>query len=124
MKQFLLSLLLLVGVYASAQHVPEKIAFQGYLTDMGGNPVITTTAVRFGIYIGSTRYWYAEYSSVTFNAGRFSVFLGSTDQGGQALDPVTGVAIGNVANLPIRSGLLVLITTVLFPGRIQPDRYG
>ena len=94
-----------------AQSIPERVAFQGYLTNSAGTPLTTAQVMRFAIYIDNFRYWYAEYSTVQFTAGRFAVFLGDTTQGGQALDPVTGTPIANLGNLPITSTLFALITS-------------
>ncbi|PIS11974.1 MAG: hypothetical protein COT73_00970 [Bdellovibrio sp. CG10_big_fil_rev_8_21_14_0_10_47_8] len=85
---------------AQAQYVPKTLAFQGYLATASGAAVTSTTSLRFGIYIDSTRVWYAEYSTVAFSNGRCSVQLGGTAQGGQALDATTGATIAN-SNLPI-----------------------
>src|SRR4030067_2295879 len=101
LKLVLLGLIvsLIYQLPAHAQYVPEKIAFQGYLQNKSAKAITTSTAMRFGLYIDGTRYWYARYA-VSFSNGRFSIMLGDTALSGQALDPITGDPIAN-SNLPI-----------------------
>ncbi|PIS10425.1 MAG: hypothetical protein COT73_09465, partial [Bdellovibrio sp. CG10_big_fil_rev_8_21_14_0_10_47_8] len=81
LKPRLLTVMSAVGMFlmtpvADAQYVPQTVAFQGYLTNSTGTAITATTDLRFGIYIDSSRVWYADYASVAFSAGRFSVALG------------------------------------------------
>jgi hypothetical protein len=83
------------------QYGPRLLAYQGFLTDGSGAALSGTRAMRFGIYAGGTRVWYAEYSSVAVTAGVFNVLLGDTAQGGAALDPGTGAGGQPVSALPV-----------------------
>jgi hypothetical protein len=79
--------------------------FQGYLTDIYGTPLNAMIPMRFGLYTGTTRIWYAEYSQVKIEKGNFSVYLGATAQQGAALDPTSGNPLP-ASFLPLSSDLL------------------
>jgi hypothetical protein len=59
--------------------VPQRINYQGYLTDSGGNPVNGSVDIVFSIYdvaAGGTAIW-TETQTVVVNKGLFNVQLGS-----------------------------------------------
>ena len=59
--------------------VPQKVSYQGYLTDSGGNPVNGPVSIVFYIYnvnAGGAALW-SETQSVAVNNGIYSVILGS-----------------------------------------------
>ena len=58
--------------------IPEKINYQGYLTDPQGEPIDETTPITFSLYpdtTDETPLW-TETQSVTVTDGIFSVNLG------------------------------------------------
>lgn len=78
MVVFLALLLTISSVYAA---IPERINYQGYLTDNSGEPITITVSMTFRIYTvasGGTALW-TETQSVTPAEGVFSVVLGSTN---------------------------------------------
>lgn len=105
------SLILGLGLCAAASaafgadRVPHTLHFQGSVTDAAKNPLERTLRMRFGIYTGSVRIWYAEYSTVEASNGAFSVDLGLSAQGGSALQPSSGEAAPS-SMLPIGPELL------------------
>lgn len=103
-------LLSLFAISVHAQTVPQTVAFQGYLTDTAGNALTQPAKLRFAIYIDGARYWYAEYANVGFSGGRFSVMLGSSAQGGVALNPSSGSPI-SATNLPVKPVLFSLMNS-------------
>ena len=65
---------------ASAQNTPGFVPAQGVLYDSAGDPVEGTLPVVFSLYpdaLGGAALW-TESQNVTFEAGLFSVFLGTT----------------------------------------------
>ena len=93
---------LFFGFYANAAitlNSPEHLNVSGHLVDTNGTPLNGAYSVRFGIFANATRVWLAQYN-LTFTDGYFSVRLGSTDNTGTALDPVT-LAILPASSLPI-----------------------
>ncbi len=78
---------------ADYERTPQKINFQGFLADSVGTPLSGAFALRFSIYIGGTKIWSADYSTVNVSAGNFSVALGGTAQGGVALPPTSSLPI-------------------------------
>jgi hypothetical protein len=78
MVAILLATLLPLVVFAD---VPQRINYQGYLTDSGGNPVNGSVNIVFSIYdldTGGTPLW-SETQTVTVSNGSFSVQLGSVN---------------------------------------------
>jgi hypothetical protein len=74
----LLATLLPLVVFAA---VPQRINYQGYLTDSAGNPVNGSVSVVFSIYgaaTGGTAIW-TETQTVVVNNGSFNVQLGSVN---------------------------------------------
>ncbi|MDD4178673.1 MAG: hypothetical protein PHH14_01305 [Candidatus Margulisbacteria bacterium] len=73
-------LILIAGTALSA--VPEKIAYEGRLTDSASSPVTSTKTVTFSIYdadTAGTLLWGPESHEITPDSqGVFSVLLGST----------------------------------------------
>lgn len=62
--------------------VPQRINYQGYLTDSGGNPIDRTVSIVFSIYdvaTGGTALWSETQNSVVVSGGLFSVQLGSVN---------------------------------------------
>jgi hypothetical protein len=75
---FLFVLLLSISVVYGA--VPERINYQGYLTDNSENPITTSVSVTFSIYTdpsGGTPLW-TETHTITPDSGVYSVVLGKT----------------------------------------------
>src|SRR4051794_33144056 len=72
---------------AAPASVSQSMNFQGFLADPSGAPLSGLQKVRVAILAGSTKLWYAEYTDVVVTAGYFSIQLGSSSQGGSALDP-------------------------------------
>jgi hypothetical protein len=78
MVVILLATLLPLVVFAD---VPQRINYQGYLTDSGGNPVDGSVNIVFSIYdvaAGGTAIW-TESQTVAVNKGLFNVQLGSVN---------------------------------------------
>jgi hypothetical protein len=74
----LLSLCIMTNDARSA--IPEKINYQGYLTNASGNPVNTTVSMTFRIYTvasGGAALWTETQSNVSVNDGIYNVTLGS-----------------------------------------------
>ena len=70
--------LLCVISSAAAQGAPELISFQGYVTDLGGNPVNNPgVSIRFRLTEGPTQVWRETQPSVEIVDGVFNVLLGS-----------------------------------------------
>ncbi len=66
----------------SPQDVPERVNYQGYLTDSGGNPISSTVTLQFSLWdasSGGNQIWSETHNNVPVSAGYFSVLLG--DQG-------------------------------------------
>jgi len=60
--------------------IPQKINYQGYLTDSGGNPINGTVSMEFRIYdapTGGTALW-SETQNVSVSQGVYSVNLGES----------------------------------------------
>jgi hypothetical protein len=76
MASILLATLLPLVVFAEG---PQRINYQGYLTDSGSNPVDGSVSIVFSIYstdIGGTSLW-SETQTVMVKKGLFNVQLGS-----------------------------------------------
>jgi len=99
----------ILAVSAIAQStIPERISYQGRLTDDLGNPVDTTVEITFVIYSsagGQNDLWKEIHPSVTVTDGLFDVLLGSITPLG------TGVFNGNTRYL----GLAVGVEPVAYP---------
>ncbi|MBU0687451.1 MAG: hypothetical protein KKB81_06375, partial [Candidatus Margulisbacteria bacterium] len=87
MKKFYIGLMTLVillvvsvGMVAWAD-VPDKMSFEGRLTDTSDNPITTSTTLQFGIHSaasGGTQVWTSGSYTVTPDTnGVFHVVLGS-----------------------------------------------
>ncbi len=75
-----MTILIISSAAASAQ-VPQKINYQGYLTDAAGNPVDGSLSMTFAIYeaaTGGSALW-SETRTVTVDNGRYSVNLGAVN---------------------------------------------
>ena len=71
----------LLGVSSVYGSVPERINYQGYLTDKSGNPVTTPVSVTVSIYtvpVGGTPFWTETHNVVPDN-GVYNIVLGSMD---------------------------------------------
>jgi hypothetical protein len=67
-------------VLNSPTPIPTIISYQGYLTDLGGNPINDTLEMTFSIYnvaSGGTSLWSETHTSVIVTDGQFGVLLGS-----------------------------------------------
>ena len=94
--------------------VPTSITFHSYLTDTYGNPVTTNStslAMRFGIFLNSTRVWYAYYSNVDVVGGSYTVHLGGDPGVAQQLDPNSGATISSTGAAPITPSLITAVTS-------------
>ncbi|MBI5699817.1 hypothetical protein HZC35_05935 [Candidatus Saganbacteria bacterium] len=82
-KKFGLAAILVLCLFTIGQSsVPERISYEGRLTDASGNPVTTAKTIEFRIYdaaTSGTAVWGPESHSVTPDSqGVFSVILGGT----------------------------------------------
>lgn len=103
---FVLSMLVSISTAALAGDPPNKLNYQGILTNSTGQPITGSVTVKFSLYdtpTGVTALW-AEQQSVTLaNDGRFSVVLGSTTPINPGLFTGTtyiGVKVGSDAEMP------------------------
>jgi len=74
------ALVLLASV--SIADVPKRISYQGWLTDLLGNPLDTTLQMDFAIYdafSGGNEKWDENSVNVTVHSGAFSVILGAVN---------------------------------------------
>jgi hypothetical protein len=74
------SIILIGASLASAQAVPDQIAYQGMLNDQSGLPVSGTVSFTFALYsveTGGTALW-TESQSIAVSNGIFSVNLGAS----------------------------------------------
>ncbi len=70
---------LLADVLAT-NYAPERVNYQGYLTDSGGNPISSTVTLQFSIWdasSGGNQVWSETHNNVPVSSGYFSVLLGS-----------------------------------------------
>jgi hypothetical protein len=68
--------------------VPQKITYQGRITNAVGTPLDTTVTLTFTIYsdsLGATSLWSEKHASVKIASGVFQVLLGSIDPIGQSV---------------------------------------
>jgi hypothetical protein len=76
---------------------PQRLSFQGRLTDASGNPVSGSVSMTFTIYdasSGGTNLW-TETQTVSVAGGIYTVYLGSVaDFSGLTLDPSVGRWLG------------------------------
>lgn len=66
----------------SASTIPQKISYQGMLTDNNGDPLHGNFTMEFAFYTtssGGTAIWNEEQSSVSVENGIFNVLLGSNE---------------------------------------------
>ncbi|MFA5035210.1 MAG: hypothetical protein WC500_05475, partial [Candidatus Margulisiibacteriota bacterium] len=71
--------LVVLGTVAAA--IPQKMNFQGRLTDTSGNPITTAVDVKFSIYdaaLGGTELWTETISGLTPDQGLVNQELGLT----------------------------------------------
>jgi hypothetical protein len=81
MRHITLATLAVIGLAGAAwgQTIPEKIGFQGRLTDASGNPVTGSANLTFKLYtVGGTEKWSSGALGVTLNGGLYCVQLGDT----------------------------------------------
>ncbi len=109
---------LLNNAFSAVNSVPQSLSYSGYITDANSIAVTGAKKLRFSIYAGATKLWYAEYNNVAVENGFFGVELGETTQGGTPLDPVTG-ADGQPANLLPIAPFLFVGTDSLTPLEIE-----
>jgi len=72
---------LLLGVSVVYGTVPERINYQGYLTDNSGNPITTSVSITVNIYTvpaGGTPFWTETHVVVPDN-GVYNIVLGSME---------------------------------------------
>jgi hypothetical protein len=75
----MLLFVLLLSISVAYAAIPERINYQGYLTNASGNPVNATVSMTFKIYTvasGGTALWTETQSSVSVNNGIYNVVLG------------------------------------------------
>lgn len=82
MKRLFPSLALIALLTASTllAAIPQRMSYQGYLSDKSGNPLNQTVALTATIYsdsLGTSALWTETHASVVVTAGSFSVVLGS-----------------------------------------------
>jgi trimeric autotransporter adhesin len=80
-------LALLLTLPAAAAAPPDRITFQGRLTDASGNPVNGSKGITFGLYIapsGGAPVW-SETQSLTLSGGLYNAFLGDVNTAIDAL---------------------------------------
>ncbi|HOW98002.1 MAG TPA: hypothetical protein P5567_12680 [Kiritimatiellia bacterium] len=84
---------LLLGLAAGAQHVPDRLNYQAVLTDEHGNPrASVTNGVRFRIYDeaeGGNLIWGEKHSVTTTPLGLFNVVLGNGIALGETMEAAT-----------------------------------
>lgn len=87
--------------------VPRTVAFQGHLSDIGGQPLNTTASLTFAIYgaaSGGSALWTETHPAVTVASGVFAVSLGSqvpfTLAVPQAGPRFLGIAVNGEPELP------------------------
>jgi hypothetical protein len=91
--------------------IPERINYQGYLTDSGGTPVNTPKNMTFKIYTvasGGTALWTETQSNVPVNNGIYNVVLGSVASMGSLTFDVPyflGVTVGTDSEMTPRQPL-------------------
>lgn len=64
----------------SSHYVPERVSYQGFLTDAAGDPISGTVTLEFSLWDASTggnQLWGETHSNVSVARGYFSVLLGS-----------------------------------------------
>ncbi|MCX7110801.1 MAG: hypothetical protein NTX45_11865 [Proteobacteria bacterium] len=103
---FVLFTLVTIGTAALAGDPPNKLNYQGILSNSTGQPITGSVSVKFSLYdvlTGGTEKW-SEQQSVTLDKdGRFSVVLGSTTPLYPGLFTGTtyiGVKVGSDAEMP------------------------
>ena len=101
-----LSMLVSISTAVFAGDPPNKLNYQGILTNSTGLPITGAVTIKFSLYdtpTGVTALW-AEQQSVTLDKdGRFSVVLGSTTPLTPGLFTGTtyiGVKVGNDSEMP------------------------
>ncbi|NOZ63174.1 MAG: tail fiber domain-containing protein [Calditrichaeota bacterium] len=107
-KSFLSVLLFLFLAFVAYATIPQKINYQGYLTDNTGAPITTSTPleITFSIYSSETTtsfLWQATYK-VDVTAGRFNILLGDPDYLGANKEIPNTVFNGSIRYLGIKVG--------------------
>jgi hypothetical protein len=107
--QVAFAILVLAGIvgpaWAEAPAIPEKIGFQGRLTNASGNPVDGAVNLTFTLYdaaSGGGTVWTETQNNIPVSGGLYSVFLGN----GTGFDSTTfdmpywlGVKVGGDAEM-------------------------
>ena len=98
----LLGMLTTNTAFAADANPPEKMAYQGYMTDSNGDPLGATAPANYDTIFriwsvlegnASTDLLWSEQQTVTFDKGYFSVLLGEgSDVGSYARDSLAGVS--------------------------------
>ncbi len=97
-KHLILYLLFSVTIYANS---PPIFSYQGYLTDINGNPAVGEKSVTFSIYtteIETTPLWQEIHSITPDQFGQFTVLLGSQ------IELNTSIFNGSIKYLGIKIG--------------------
>ena len=104
-------LFLAVALSSAALAVPQRINYQGFLTDSAGIPLDTTVAVAFQLFDAPTEgavVWNEVHPNITVNNGLFSAQLGTymplLDV--FASDVWLGISIGNNAEMTPRRQII------------------
>jgi hypothetical protein len=96
---------------AAQATIPETINYQGYLTDISGNPVNTTVSMTFRIYTvasGGAALWTETQNNVPVTNGIYHVILGSMESMGALAFDVPyflGITVGSDSEMTPRQAL-------------------
>lgn len=102
-----LSLVLVCLYYSASAQVPQTLTYQGFLTDVSGNPEQSPVNLVFNIYDGATSVYTATLNSVPVSKGLFTVVLGKNEANNPVI-PMSiwtkslkvGIAVNGGAELP------------------------
>jgi hypothetical protein len=113
MRRIAIAALALAALAGSTwgQTIPEKIGFQGRLTDATGNPVSGSVNLTFKLYTaGGTEKWSSGALGVTVTGGLYSVELGDAALGLLPFDEAyrLGVTVESDAEMTPRYPLLAV----------------
>ena len=146
MKKASIAIMWLLAATLAQSQAPQRVNYQGYLVDAGGQPVNTTLAMTFNLYkvaSGGSALWTETQPAVAVAKGVYSVALGTVTPIGLPFDApyYLGVMVGTDAEMTPRQPLgsapyarRALQTDGLAPsavtagaiqnGTITPDRFG